>query len=68
MAWHRAFTDLRALARAGKLVMDTNGFLATYTRVDLPGSELAERQAARRQEWDDADEVRRMLATWEPAD
>ena len=44
VAWHRAETDLRALRRTGHLVMDT-AFLATYTRVDLPDSDLAGRLA-----------------------
>jgi hypothetical protein len=66
IAFHRASTDLRALERAGQLVMNTHGFVATYTNVDLPGSELAGRLAQIEDEWQDEAEVRRMLARWEP--
>lgn len=66
-AMHRAGTDLRALYRAGDLVMDTP-YIATYTRVDLPGSDLAEHAAARRHAREDEDDLRRQMAGWEPAD
>lgn len=67
IALRRASTDLRALERAGQLVMNTSGFVATYTSVDLPGSELADRLAQIEDGWEDENEVRRMLARSEPA-
>lgn len=67
IALRRAATDLRAMARAGQLVLSTSGFVATYTRVDLPGSELAGRLADVREQWEDEAELRRMAARWEPA-
>jgi hypothetical protein len=68
LALRRASTDLRALARSGALVLNTPGFVATYTRVDLPGSEMAGRLAESRDQWEDEAEVRRMVSRWEEAD
>lgn len=67
LALRRATTDLKAMAKAGQLVLSTPGFVATYTRVDLPGSELAGRLADIDERWEDEAEVRRMLSRWEPA-
>lgn len=68
LAMRYASTDLRALARAGALVLDTRGFVATYTRVDLPGSELAEQQAEDRIIREDWRDLERQVRGWEPAE
>lgn len=68
IAWRRAMGDLRGLARTGQIVLDTHGFVATYTRVDLPGSDLAEQQAANdavREDWAD---LHRQVDGWDLAD
>jgi hypothetical protein len=68
VAMHRGSSDLRALARQGKLAIDTPGFVATYTRVDLPGSELAEQQALNAAAREDVADLYAQVDGWELAE
>jgi hypothetical protein len=68
VVWSRSCTDLRALALAGHLVMDGSGHVWTYTRVDLPGSDLGEQRATNDAMRADVADLHRQVDGWEVAD